>query len=480
MKICDLYGAGYFYVPGTDTCMKIGGYVRFSLTYDNTGGNVFAGAGFGGVNSFFNRRDTQDLNFRSRVWMTGDVRSQTSMGALRSYYAAQFTNVGPGDTATGTAIPRAFIQLAGFTFGRTTSAFDTPDALSSLTTAIFDSVGVSTSSPGINAVQYTAQFGNGVSATLGLESPDQRRRAVVNLSRPANSFNFFTGALPTNSAISSGAAATAGGNVPDIVANIDVTQAWGSARLVGALHNASGDYYTGSNAGIGYVAPASCIAATPVACGSPGETWGYAFGGGFTITQIPGLPGDLFGITAKYSHGASGYTQGVQNLSIINGGTATVGPGTDGVFVNGSGIELTDVWYVTAAFQHNWAPNLKTSIYGGYGAVSYSSNARGWMCGTTAGAPAGATTAAPAGTGMVGVTNCNPDYSYWQAGSRVFQWTPVANLDIGLDLWYTSFNSAFAGLAATPAAGAQPAGIHTMGTNGVWAAMFQVQRSFWP
>ena len=27
VKICSLYGAGFFYIPGTDTCIKIGGYV---------------------------------------------------------------------------------------------------------------------------------------------------------------------------------------------------------------------------------------------------------------------------------------------------------------------------------------------------------------------------------------------------------------------------------------------------------------------
>ena len=28
VKICSAYGAGFFYVPGTDTCIKIGGWVR--------------------------------------------------------------------------------------------------------------------------------------------------------------------------------------------------------------------------------------------------------------------------------------------------------------------------------------------------------------------------------------------------------------------------------------------------------------------
>ena len=25
VRICSLYGAGFFYIPGTDTCIKIGG-----------------------------------------------------------------------------------------------------------------------------------------------------------------------------------------------------------------------------------------------------------------------------------------------------------------------------------------------------------------------------------------------------------------------------------------------------------------------
>ena len=28
VKICSLYGAGFYYMPGTDLCIKIGGWVR--------------------------------------------------------------------------------------------------------------------------------------------------------------------------------------------------------------------------------------------------------------------------------------------------------------------------------------------------------------------------------------------------------------------------------------------------------------------
>ena len=38
VKICSLYGAGFYYIPGTDICMKVGGYIRFQYGFTN-GGN---------------------------------------------------------------------------------------------------------------------------------------------------------------------------------------------------------------------------------------------------------------------------------------------------------------------------------------------------------------------------------------------------------------------------------------------------------
>ena len=34
VRICSLYGAGFYYIPGTDTCMKIGGYLRVDTTFN--------------------------------------------------------------------------------------------------------------------------------------------------------------------------------------------------------------------------------------------------------------------------------------------------------------------------------------------------------------------------------------------------------------------------------------------------------------
>ena len=33
VKVCDAYGAGYFYLPGTETCLKVGGFVRYDIDF---------------------------------------------------------------------------------------------------------------------------------------------------------------------------------------------------------------------------------------------------------------------------------------------------------------------------------------------------------------------------------------------------------------------------------------------------------------
>ena len=35
VKVCDAFGTGYFYIPGTETCLKISGLVRYQLNYSS-------------------------------------------------------------------------------------------------------------------------------------------------------------------------------------------------------------------------------------------------------------------------------------------------------------------------------------------------------------------------------------------------------------------------------------------------------------
>src|SRR5262252_6643663 len=40
IRVCSLYGAGFWYVPGTDTCVKIGAFARLQVTYGASGGGT--------------------------------------------------------------------------------------------------------------------------------------------------------------------------------------------------------------------------------------------------------------------------------------------------------------------------------------------------------------------------------------------------------------------------------------------------------
>jgi len=42
VQVCTLYGDGYYYIPGTDTCIKIGGYLRAEMDV-NAGGTLTPG-----------------------------------------------------------------------------------------------------------------------------------------------------------------------------------------------------------------------------------------------------------------------------------------------------------------------------------------------------------------------------------------------------------------------------------------------------
>ncbi len=42
VRVCDVYGTGFYYMPGTETCLKVSGYMR----YDIGGGDLFGNQSF--------------------------------------------------------------------------------------------------------------------------------------------------------------------------------------------------------------------------------------------------------------------------------------------------------------------------------------------------------------------------------------------------------------------------------------------------
>jgi hypothetical protein len=468
VKVCSLYGAGFFYIPGTDTCIKIGGAIRVQANWDAFGDGTPAGFGTPAAPlGSFTRSSMNDVNFRTRIYFSVDTRQQTDYGTLRSYWRMGINETTPTDgggaSSTGTGYwDRAFIQFAGFTVGRTVSFYD------AVTFANFNYTNPRTlqdsGAAGITLWAYTAQFGNGISASISAEDPNGRGKIVVNGDVAALG-------LATAIVNSNGLAANAGNGFgfPDVVGALRVDQAWGSAQVMAAMHDASGSYYSGTGA--------------LTQNGHPDDAYGWAAGAGIAINlptfgataNVNSQPNvDQFQANVSYGHGASGYVTNGNGPSTVFNGNNQVGAGwlVDGVYGTGTDVELSTAWSAYAGYQHIWTPQWRTSIYGGYMNVSYGDDATSLLCGATLGFTFAKSN--PCGSGDF-------NFSVWQAGTRT-QWNPVNQLDVGVDVLYTKLNSADAGsiINVTEAPGGHANGAYTLSDQGVWSVLFRVQRNFWP
>jgi hypothetical protein len=307
VRVCSLYGAGFWYIPGTDTCIKIGGYLRVDTTFNgNIYGGPFWSGGAGGGDRF-----TDHINSRSRMALTVDTRTATEYGVVRTFAQGdfQFNNFGgsapftvsPASALSGisgslldgpgggyVAVEYAFIQFAGFTFGKSTSVFASPwNGYPGNNTSFL--IGGPDYVTGVNNIQYTAQFGNGVSASIGLDDPTVfNRTSLYNLGLGVGASGFGTNAYES-------------WVFPDLAANIRVDQAWGLFQLSGIVHHVGGSYNVLGAGGVG-VAGATALTDS-VLSGHPDSKVGGAVMAALQIKNIPTGPGDDIKLDATFAKG---------------------------------------------------------------------------------------------------------------------------------------------------------------------------------
>ena len=153
VKICSLYGDSFYYIPGTDTCLKLGGYLRVQAEYNAGAGGTAAGSGATeAAQARFARDVTNDVNYRTRAALSWDVRQETEYGTLRTFIRLGVQVTTPAVTEAGVVFwNRAFMQFAGFAVGKTQSFFDlfTYDGAYSYHTV---TVGADTSANGVHCM----------------------------------------------------------------------------------------------------------------------------------------------------------------------------------------------------------------------------------------------------------------------------------------------------------------------------------------
>jgi hypothetical protein len=128
VRVCDAYGTGYFYIPGTETCLKIGGYLRFDVgfgfgdAYDGNGGQDWASRTRAHV-SFDAKNDTEYGTLTSRIVLESNFRGGDT-GATAGETLVGGASTMLGGEVSETVIDQAYIELAGLRVGKFTSWWD--------------------------------------------------------------------------------------------------------------------------------------------------------------------------------------------------------------------------------------------------------------------------------------------------------------------------------------------------------------------
>ena len=478
MKVCSLYGAGFYYMPGTDMCIKIGGWVRFQTTYGNDNGSTTWGPYAGNPNI----RTTSNFEMLERGYITADAREQTAYGTARAYIDVGINDSGVLGEGLGQGTfnsNRAFLQWAGITAGLTQSFYDFYSAPAASYNAAVLPI-EDTGSGGTTVIGYTAQLGNGMTATVAAEARRVNQIIGVGPSLAAASGIVVAGSLAAGGGVTGGG--YGGNQAPDIVANLRVDQTWGSAQVMGVLHEDNASYYSPavlSGNGLGH----------------PSDQWGFVVGAGLRLNFPMIAQGDYFQGEVNYTQGALGYlhqAQGAAEYEAEQSNTGAFGQITDCVYgstgasptaiVGGTSCNLTTAWSLNASYEHYWTPSVHESFFGAYWAVNYNTQANAILCAAEGGGNGTVTVAG----GFTATAGCNNNWSSWGVGSRL-QWDVTKSFYLGVEGIYTHLNSAslVGNVMTTAVANGAPspaAGTVTLGgaAENAWQVSFRMHKDFLP
>ncbi|GJD57471.1 porin [Methylobacterium dankookense] len=461
VRVCSAYGAGFFYIPGTDTCLRLSGRARFEYGYQAP---LARSAGNGDYSGY---RGLARINL--------DARTQTAYGTLRAFVRLEtasrtgFPTMHSGtQNRIGNAFPalgvdgygrvqqyfntdKAFVQFAGFTAGRASSFFDFYAHDFEIQAGTLGSDVAST-----NLAAYTATLGNGFSATISMEDPSFRRTPTYSPANVAaaaavlgNSslqtfavtqspvpvfLGFNAAGLPVGLGFED---AIQRNRMPDFVGVLRYDQPWGSAQISGAVHEI--------NSGNLNTAAAQIIGVNPGTLGRTASEYGWAVQGGLKINLPFIAPGDTLYLQGAYAEGAQMYAgASAWAGSYIQQATSLQGAPFSQFFSDAvlnplnNRLELTQSFTVVASLLHYWTPTLRSALFGSYGEVAFAPGARAAQASYNGLAIAGITNIGAFGSSYFNLNQILRDtYAFNVGGSLI--WSPVKDLDIGVEGVYQNY-----------------------------------------
>ena len=447
VKICDAYGAGFFYIPGTDTCVRVGGYVRAEYQY-TPGHNVYTYSGvatsavLATPTQVSGAQDTSGMEMRGRIDV--DARTATPWGTARTFVRLRMANVsgirsattvnngtfgnGSGATTSPT-LESALIQWAGFTFGVA------PENYAFMPSQFYHSNPWTGFPNGMKQLAYTATFGGGLSATIAIEDRTD---------------------WGYSGTVAKGQYVTTPSTGYNIVGNLKWDQPWGFAVLHGAIGNNSlrADYAVTPSLYSNNLS--SIVPSYSPLVGS--TTFGSYAIGGTVMFNLPMLaPGDKLWLTANYTRGLLGAILSDGGLSVVSSASNKRALGGVGridsnlVVTGGAGtlaspytVGSTTGYNISAAMTHYWAANWRSNFDVGYVSISPPTSA---------------------------LTQWGNGREWVATGSLVF--SPAKDFDIGVELQYVNLRNSIQNVSAAYVAAGNP-GLNQSG----WSSKVRVERAF--
>jgi hypothetical protein len=448
VRICNVGGMAGFVIPGSDTCLKIGGYVTAQIEAGNTRtGYVHSTLADGTfVNNITGTRANVRPSFgwTTRLNVSLDARQNTAYGVLRGYAEMQFENGNGFDTTgTGAYINLAYLQWAGITAGKAPSFFSFFGGGEGWAN-IFSPDQQGFNQPDVLA--YTATFGGGFSATIAIQSAGPNNFSATGLANNGSS----GGGTNTNVNTSN-----YGMTSPDFVANLRVDQSWGSAQLSGVLHQVHV-----FNTAIGPNAVTTGGASDSL------NKWGWGIDGGVKFNLPSFGAGDNIQVQGVYTQNASWYSgipDGMwgENGAVNGNGLAMAVGDTYYSGFNPAGTAIIwatpTAWSIGATFEHHFSPVFSIDPQIAYANLHWS-NSQGQLSNNS-------------NSFIVGA---------------VAHWDPVPLLDFAFELMYQTTHQSTPGNYFTPGGvlvgtTTSPSGVTTLGfkndTDG-FAGRFYITRNF--
>ncbi len=295
VKVCDAFGAGYWYIPGTDTCLKIGGLVRMDVDFHNTAATAW--------NTSAGHSASWDFHTETHINFT--AKSMTEYGPLTGYLElrAQSNNsddsnnhayyASTGLTQTGdynAYLDTAYLELGMLLVGRTGSIYDYSGGFT-IDGTDYDS------DQGTDQVRLTWAM-SGFGLQLAIEDPRDRWGTDL-----ASSYS-----------------------MPDIVGDISMAQGVWSAKLSGGYAETSfgsgGGVQLATTIKLDQIAPGDQLMLK--AAWAQNSVWKFAGGASGAST------GSVWSAAASFQHFwapnlSSAITYGYYNESGVSSGNQVIG-----------------------------------------------------------------------------------------------------------------------------------------------------------